>query len=86
MENAEKVLRARLPWFSQFDDNRSLLAILLEKSENKELWGFGSNPSPRRSFMTGYIAKALGDAPLAREELLHAFNSGSYDGVRPDIE
>ena len=48
------------PWFARFADLHYVLHILESKDEDMTaVWGFGRNPSPIRSFMTSYVARAL---------------------------
>jgi hypothetical protein len=68
-----------LPWFTRFAELRDVLHVLEFKEEDmKALWGFGRNPSPVRSLMTGYVARALGDENRALICLRAAFESGCF--------
>jgi hypothetical protein len=58
----EQIAEVALPWFTRFADLREVLRILqFEDEDMTTLWGFGRNPSPIRSLMTGCVARALGD-------------------------
>jgi hypothetical protein len=75
---AQKVPDA-LAWFDRLGDQAAVLRILLHEPEDMStLWGFGRNPSPLRSYLTGYVALSLGDDALADQELGKAVASGSF--------
>lgn len=59
-----------LAWFRQFDEPCEVLRILTSEAERMgELWGFGNNPSPNRSYCTGYAALKTGQFGLAAQQL-----------------
>jgi hypothetical protein len=70
-----------LPWFARNDDANEVLEVLLNVCEDESftLWGFGRNPSPIRSLMTGYAALKTGDSELARTSLRAAKESGCFN-------
>jgi Domain of unknown function (DUF4304) len=73
-------------WFDRFDDIDEVLRILTNDDENMQhLWGFGRRPSPKRSYMTGYVAKHLNKIPMARDNLQSALESGCYKGIESII-
>lgn len=66
------------------------LRTLLEDDEgNDGTWGFGANPSPSRSYQTGYMALAIGKYQLAAKSLKEAIDSGcfkQFDRLMVDYE
>ncbi len=77
------IVRDALPWYESLRDSGEVLRILLEDSEDMDrLWGFGRNPSPMRSYVTGYVAFALGRRELAKARLQDAVQSGCFESVR----
>jgi len=65
-----------IEWFDRLADRSEVLTILLYQEEDmNEIWGFGRNPSPTRSYMTGYVALVMGELDLAREKLKEAVQS-----------
>lgn len=79
--------KVALPWFKRLSDKSEAMRILLSDEEQmQELWGFGRNPSPHRSYMTGYLALSLGDHDLARTKLQEAVDSGCFTALIPDLE
>jgi hypothetical protein len=80
------ILYNGLPWLERFRDNGEVLRTLEHDEETMEgTWGFGAKPSPRRHYMTGYIALALGHQAKAVTHLEQALSSGCYDLVREQI-
>ena len=74
--------RVAMPWFEKFSKSEEVLRTLLEDDEEMQvLWGFGRNPSPVRHYMTGYVARHVGDASLARLHLAKAIESGCFKSV-----
>jgi hypothetical protein len=66
-------------WFARLGDKNEVLRILQEEKEDLfELWGFGNNPSPIRSYLSGYVALSIGDTELARAELQAAVESNCF--------
>jgi hypothetical protein len=81
----------RLPegmqWFRRISDRREVLRILIEDDEDlMSLWGFGNKPSPTRSYLTGYVARALGNTALAKRELDAAVTSKCFDGLFATVD
>ncbi|MDX5299509.1 MAG: hypothetical protein LPK85_11245 [Gammaproteobacteria bacterium] len=67
------------PWYAQFGSLEHVLDILEHRDEDMDrLWGFGRNPSPMRSYLSGYVARALGQGELARARLASALQSGCF--------
>ena len=87
VNDARELLSSRgTDWFRRFEDRSAIIRILLEGEEdNDQLWGFGAPGSPRRCYLTGYVAKTLGRADLAREYLLRAAATTSYASVAERI-
>lgn len=47
-------------WFAEFDDMKNVLNTLINANENMAgTWGFGNNSSPKRNYLTGFVAKNL---------------------------
>jgi len=68
-----------LAWFSHLDDRREVFHILRDQDEQmSQLWGFGRNPSPIRSYLLGYAALALGEHALAETKLQEAVDSKCF--------
>ncbi len=66
-------------WFSQFDSKDNVLQILFQMPEHMtELWGYGRNPSPIRSYLAGYVALAVGNEELAKQKLGEAVDSNCF--------
>lgn len=78
--DAERAIsKIGLPWFEQYSDLNEVLRTLLEEPESNDgTWGFGANPSPRRHFMTGFTALALGKTELAKARIQKALDSGCF--------
>ncbi|EDY20250.1 hypothetical protein CfE428DRAFT_2174 [Chthoniobacter flavus Ellin428] len=82
-----QIKEVALPWFTQFADLREVLRVLeFEEEDMKRLWGFGRNPSPVRSLMTGYVARALGDESRALVALRTASESGCFPRLQAGHE
>lgn len=74
-------------WYSGLDDREEVFRILMERDENmRELWGFGRNPSPMRSYHAGYVALALGRLAIARSKLQEAVDSKSYVNLFSNVD
>ncbi|MDI6624661.1 MAG: hypothetical protein QME55_08015 [Brevundimonas sp.] len=70
-----------MDWFARLADKREVLRVLCEDDEDMiVLWGFGRNPSPIRSYLTGYVALELENHDLAREKLGEAVDSDCFTG------
>ncbi len=82
----QQLSAAGLPWFARFSDLTEVLRVLQAEPEQMDtLWGFGRNPSPIRSFMTGYVARAVGNETLAEVSLRAAAASGCYPELSEDM-
>jgi len=76
------IARDAFPWYEELRDSLRVLQILLLEPERMDhLYGFGQNPSPRRSYLTGYMALTLKRHDIARTKLQEALESGCYDSV-----
>jgi hypothetical protein len=66
-------------WFERLGQRSEVLRILEEEDHSMpELWGFGGNPSPIRSYLAGYVALALGKTELAQRRLQEAVDSKCF--------
>ena len=73
-------------WFNRLADISEVLSILLNRDEDMNgLWGFGRNPSPVRSYLTGYVALAAGENGLARDNLKDAVQSECFTANFEDL-
>lgn len=90
--DVERLIPSVLTWFEMFSDRRSVLEILRRDSQTEQdpslygLWGFGNQPSPARSYLTGYVAYQLGDLDLARQKLQEAVDSKCYVHLFSSVE
>ena len=76
-----------LAWFTQLDDRKEGLRILRDQDERmSELWGFGRNPSPVRSYLLGYAALAQGDHTLAELKLQEAVDSKCFVSLFSSVD
>jgi len=76
-----------LPWFDRFENKDEVLRTLLEDDEiNDGTFGFGNNPSPIRSYQTGYIALSLGKYSIAKKALNEAIESCCFDDKQLKID
>jgi hypothetical protein len=74
-------------WFDHLTDKSEVLNILLNQDEDmKGLFGFGRNPSPIRSYLTGYVALAVGNQDLAEEKLGEAVQSNCFTYLFEDVD
>ena len=79
LEDVAHQLTDSMAWFSRLDSRVEVLRILLEEDPSMErLWGFGRNPSPSRSYHTGYVALAMGQTDTATAKLQEAVDSECY--------
>jgi len=68
-----------LAWFERLAEKSEVLRILQEDDHTMpELWGFGRNPSPIRSYLAGYVALALGQNEIAETRLQEAVDSKCF--------
>ena len=85
-EVASSLQNKGFQWFSRFAEPEQVLRILTSEPENMdELWGFGNNPSPRRSYYIGYAALRSGQHELATTHLNFALTSGCYETVENQL-
>ena len=81
------LLNQGMQWFKQFERPEEVLRILVCEPERiGELWGFGSNPSPIRSYFVGYAALAARDYEVASAHLKAALASGCFEGVNNELQ
>jgi hypothetical protein len=81
------IVKKAFPWFERFSDDSEVLRTLLkEKQEDGGTHGFGANPSPARSYLTGYTALFLRNPALAVEHLDKALASGCYHKVEAQLK
>ena len=79
IEDVVQQLPQAMAWFGRLADKREVLRILREDGEDMTaLWGFGRNPSPLRSRLTGYVALELKCHDLAVEKLGEAAASDLF--------
>ncbi len=75
----EQIQRAAFPWFDKLGSDKHILRILLEEPEDTQgVWGFGANPSPIRSFLSGFVALHLGQYVTAKEKLREVYESECF--------
>jgi hypothetical protein len=87
MEGVLAQIPDALGWFADLADRDNALKILLERDQDMEsLWGFGRNPSPVRSYYSGYAALALSNERLARNKLQEAVDSGCFRKLFSDVD
>ena len=85
-EVRSRLLDDGLQWFSRFAQPKEVLRIFTSESESMgELWGFGNNPSPHRSYCIGYSALSQGEHELALTHLNSALASGCYSSVKDQL-
>ena len=76
-----------IDWFLRLEDRGEVLRILMEQDEEMQrLWGFGRNPSPIRSYFSGYVSLALGRTDLAKLKLQEAVNSNCFGRLFASVE
>jgi len=87
MEDVAQQIPSALAWFARLTDKEEVLCILLEDDvDMNELWGFGRNPSPVRSYLAGYVALSLGQEKLALAKLGEAVQSKCFDAQFSTVE
>ena len=75
--------RDGLPWFEQFTSPASVYEILVNNEEVMGgLWGFGRPGSPIRCYYIGYAALAAGRFAVAKENLVRAASTKSFESIR----
>lgn len=78
-EVRDRLLDEGLKWFLRLEQPEDVLRIFTSEPEAiGELWGFGNNPSPHRSYCIGYSALALGKHELALPHLKSVLASGCF--------
>jgi hypothetical protein len=78
--------RDALPWYDSLRNTCEVLRVLTDEPEDMDrLWGFGRNPSPMRSYLTGYVALSLGKRELAKSSLQSVLQSGSFTSIHHRI-
>lgn len=83
---SKQIQQIAIPWFERLESDREILRILKGNSEDmKTLWGFGANPSPIRSLLTGYVALEVNEKELAKKKLMEAIKSGCFNNITNDI-
>jgi hypothetical protein len=90
-EVRDRLLDKGLKWFLRFEQREDVLRIFTSAPEEMgDLWGFGNNPSPHRSYCIGYAALALGRSDLALPHLQLVLSSGCFklveNQLRADID
>jgi hypothetical protein len=76
-----------LAWFERLDRKDEVFRILQhEEGSMSSLWGFGRNPSPIRSYLTGYVALSLGDTNLAQVKFQEAMDSKCFVSLFTSVE
>lgn len=88
LEDVLRQIRQKaLPWFQRLTDKAEVMRILCSENEQMgDLWGFGRNPSPHRSYLTGYLALSLGDTDLAIRKLQEVVDSGCFTTLFTDVQ
>ncbi|MBK9586509.1 MAG: DUF4304 domain-containing protein [Alphaproteobacteria bacterium] len=82
----EQLEKIALPWFENLQSDERMLDILLHRDEDMDsLWGFGRNPSPMRSYLTGYLALHMGRNALARTHLQAVLDSPAFEYEKTEI-
>jgi hypothetical protein len=75
-------LNRGLDWFKNLDTKEAIRDILISKPESMdELLDFGRNPSPRRSYLLGYVELKLRNESVARAHFENAINSGCFSSL-----
>jgi hypothetical protein len=87
IQDVVQQLPIAIAWFSRLGDRSEVLSVLLGHDEDMDtLWGFGGRSSPLRSYLTGYVALAVGNQNLARQKLQEAVKSNSYTALFASVE
>lgn len=77
-----QMLAHGVKWFTNLDTKEALRDILINKPESMgELWGFGRNPSPIRSYLLGYVELKLGNETEATVHFERAIESGCFSSI-----
>jgi hypothetical protein len=87
LKDVEQQISTVLTWFERLRDKKEVLRILLNEAEEmSSLWGFGNNPSPVRSYLSGYVALNLGNMELAESKLREAADSKCFAQLFSTVE
>ena len=87
MQGVLQQLPNAMALFTRLARKPEVLRILREDDERgSQLWGFGRNPSPIRSYLTGYVALALGETDLAQEKLQEAVDSKCFVNLFSSVQ
>ena len=82
LDAKQQILTKGINWFSYLEKKETLREILLNQPESMgELWGFGNNPSPNRSYLLGYVELLLGNESEAKKHFEKVIESGCYKTV-----
>jgi hypothetical protein len=82
LDAKDQILNRGLDWFKNLDTKEAIRDILISKPESMdELLGFGRNPSPRRSYLLGYVELKLRNESVARAHFENAINSGCFSSL-----
>jgi len=74
-------------WFDRLADKHEVLNIILnEKDDWSGIPNFGSNRSPMRSYLAGYVALSVGNHELSREKLGEAVRSNCFTALFHDVD
>jgi hypothetical protein len=65
----ESAGRVSALWFARWRQLSAVLHWLREGAQSEEAYGWGAPGSPQHHLLTGYVARELGDAELARGQL-----------------
>jgi hypothetical protein len=87
MRDVAQQIPSALQWFRRLERKEEVLNVLLAQNESMSaLWGFGANPSPVRSYLSGYVALHLGQDKLARAKLQEAISSKCFADLFSSVE
>ncbi len=91
MGDVAKQIPSVLNWFDRLQDKEEVLSILMNEQASMHFpgnspSGIGNNPSPNRSYLTGYAALKLGKEVLAREKFAEAVQSKCFTHLFSSVE
>lgn len=82
----EQIVSVAIPWFNMLHDDEKVLSILREEQEDMHLlWGFGNDPSPLRSLLTGFVSLKMGKNEEAKAKIQEAIESGCYNQIKVEL-